>query len=44
MHGNLTIKLWRHRVGHPQLLLAATSSQAGLEVGGGPWENPWIKP
>jgi tocopherol cyclase len=44
MHGDLTLKLWQHRVGHPELLLAATSSQAGLEVGGGPWETPWAKP
>lgn len=43
MHGHLTVKLWRQRAGHSELVLAATSTQAGLEVGGGPWEKPWIK-
>ncbi|MGB5975513.1 MAG: tocopherol cyclase family protein, partial [Nodosilinea sp.] len=43
MHGHLTLKLWQHRAGRSDLVLAATSSQAGLETGGGPWEQSWMK-
>ena len=40
--GQVSLKLWQ-RQGHRQrLIVAATSSQCGLEVGGGPWANDWV--
>lgn len=36
-HGTLTLTLWRGQ----RCLLQATSHQAGLEVGGHPWDEPW---
>ncbi len=44
MQGALTLKLWQQRAGHSTLILAASSIQAGLEVGGGPWHEPWVQP
>lgn len=41
--GDLTLKLWQRRGGDRDLILAATSTQAGLEIGGGPWHEPWIQ-
>ena len=41
--GNLSLKLWQRRGSDLELVVAATSTQAGLEVGGGPWDEPWIK-
>ncbi|MGB3310725.1 MAG: tocopherol cyclase family protein [Nodosilinea sp.] len=41
--GNVSIKLWRQHGGTLELIVAASSAQAGLEVGGGPWDQPWIK-
>ncbi len=51
MQGNLTLKLWRLNKSSwnnrqtnqsRQLILEATSSLCGLEIGGGPWKTPWI--
>ncbi|MCG8362644.1 MAG: tocopherol cyclase family protein [Pseudanabaenales cyanobacterium] len=51
MQGYLTLKLWRlNNLGwdknrsnqRRRLILEATSSLCGLEIGGGPWEGPWI--
>jgi tocopherol cyclase len=39
--GNVDLKLWRKREDSQNLILAATSQQCGLEVGGGPWPGPW---
>jgi tocopherol cyclase len=41
--GELRLKLWRRRGRALQLVLDATSRQAGLEVGGGEWSVPWEK-
>ncbi len=40
--GHLTLKLWRLHQGTAELLLAAESDLCCLEVGGGPWDEPWI--
>jgi tocopherol cyclase len=40
LHGNIQLTL-RTRGG--ELILEAQSNMAGLEVGGGPWDNIWIK-
>jgi tocopherol cyclase len=37
--GDLTLKLWQKASG--KLMLVANSHQAGLETGGGPWEQDW---
>ncbi|MGK7888057.1 MAG: tocopherol cyclase family protein [Leptolyngbyaceae cyanobacterium] len=43
MKGQLTLKLWqRERSGNVALILAATSSLCGLEVGGGSWDEAWV--
>ncbi|MGG6238531.1 tocopherol cyclase family protein [Nodosilinea sp. AN01ver1] len=41
--GDVSLKLWRRQGENLDLIVAASSAQAGLEVGGGPWEEPWIK-
>ncbi|HSM80212.1 MAG TPA: tocopherol cyclase family protein, partial [Nodosilinea sp.] len=41
--GDLTLALWRKQGSQRQLIVRATSAQAGLEVGGGPWDRAWIK-
>ncbi len=41
--GDLTLNLWQKRGSKFDLVIAATSTQAGLEVGGGPWDNPWVQ-
>ncbi|MEA5450293.1 tocopherol cyclase family protein [Leptolyngbya sp. CCNP1308] len=41
--GDLSLKLWQRRGSALDLVVAATSTQAGLEVGGGPWDEPWVK-
>ncbi len=38
-HGRLSIRLWEIKSG--QLLIDASSDLAGLEVGGGPWDEAW---
>jgi tocopherol cyclase len=41
--GEVSLKLW-HKQGHSlALVVAATSQQCGLEVGGGPWDEPWVQ-
>lgn len=40
--GNVSLKLWQKSSGQRQLILEDTSSQCGLEVGGGPWDDVWI--
>jgi tocopherol cyclase len=42
-HGQLTLKLWQRRGSRLELVVAASTAQAGLEVGGGPWEQPWVQ-
>jgi tocopherol cyclase len=41
--GELRLKLWRRRGRDLDLVLDASSRQAGLEVGGGEWSVPWVK-
>jgi tocopherol cyclase len=41
--GQLRLKLWRRRGQAFDLVLEATSQQAGLEVGGGEWSGRWEK-
>ncbi len=43
-HGEMHIRLWQ-RTGSNRtesIILETTSQLAGLEVGGGPWDEPWI--
>lgn len=40
--GLLHLRLWQKQGRDRTLLVEATSSHAGLEVGGGPWPTPWI--
>ena len=44
MQGELHLRLWQRRPFRSQLVLEATSSLCGLEVGGGPWEEAWHRP
>lgn len=39
--GDLSVSLWQKRVRSRQLILSAQSKQAGLEIGGGGWTEPW---
>lgn len=39
--GELTLTVWEKTATGRQLLVSARSTQAGLEVGGGPWFNAW---
>lgn len=39
-HGELRIRLWA--VSGDRSIIDSTSTLAGLEVGGGPWEAPWL--
>jgi tocopherol cyclase len=41
--GTLRLKLWRRRGRVLELVLEASSRQAGLEVGGEEWSGPWVK-
>ena len=42
-HGELRVQLWStSRRGEGRTIVESTSHLAGLEVGGGPWEEPWI--
>ncbi|HAZ46689.1 MAG TPA: tocopherol cyclase [Cyanobacteria bacterium UBA11369] len=41
MHGNLTIKLQELSGSRSKLILKASSSLCGLEVGGSPWNETW---
>ena len=52
--GHLKLRLWQRRAGvksqdvepkdaHPTPLLDVTSRCGGLEVGGGPWLEPWMR-
>jgi tocopherol cyclase len=41
-HGDLQVQLWE-RGGEERLILEASSQLAGLEVGGGPWRDRWVK-
>jgi tocopherol cyclase len=41
MHGHLTLELREFIAGQSTLILKATSSTCGLEVGGGPWQEVW---
>lgn len=41
-HGELRVQMWEIESDRP--VLDATSQLAGLEVGGGPWHELWIKP
>lgn len=43
-HGHLRLRLWQcDRLGRERLILEAQSDLAGLEVGGGPWEERWVR-
>ena len=39
--GDLSVRLWHGRGSSRRLLLSARSRQAGLEVGGQPWQGNW---
>jgi tocopherol cyclase len=41
--GQLRLKLWRRRGRALELVLEASSRQAGLEVGGEDWPHTWFK-
>lgn len=41
MHGKLTLELRDLANGRSKQILKATSVVCGLEIGGGPWEEPW---
>ncbi|HIK44807.1 MAG TPA: tocopherol cyclase family protein [Leptolyngbyaceae cyanobacterium M65_K2018_010] len=41
--GQIQLKLWRRQKHTLSLVVAATSHQGGLEVGGGPWSQSWIQ-
>ncbi|WP_035985926.1 tocopherol cyclase family protein [Leptolyngbya sp. KIOST-1] len=41
--GQVSVRLWRRRGDKLEPIAAASSTQAGLEVGGRPWNQPWIK-
>ncbi|MCH2048473.1 MAG: tocopherol cyclase family protein [Trichodesmium sp. ALOHA_ZT_67] len=43
MRGHLTLKLKEVRDSHSKLILEARSDLCGLEVGGGSWEQAWVK-
>ncbi len=40
MHGQVTLRLWERDRSTP--VIEATSNLCGLEVGGAPWDEPWI--
>jgi tocopherol cyclase len=40
--GQLVLRLWQIQE-KPKLIVEAKSQFAGLEVGGGPWEKPWLE-
>jgi len=40
-HGELRVQLWA--ILDNQLIMDTTSQLAGLEVGGGPWDERWVK-
>jgi tocopherol cyclase len=40
--GLVTLRLWHRQGSHRELVVEATSTQCGLEVGGGPWESNWV--
>ncbi|MFP4219922.1 MAG: tocopherol cyclase family protein [Phormidium sp.] len=42
MKGQVHLQLKQRRQGEYQTILEATSSQCGLEVGGGPWNETWV--
>ncbi|MGK7921838.1 MAG: tocopherol cyclase family protein [Trichodesmium sp.] len=43
MEGHLVLRLKEVKDGRSKLILEAYSDLCGLEVGGGPWEQPWIR-
>lgn len=42
MQGQVTVTLKRHHAQGSTLILKAHSHLCGLEVGGGPWQVPWV--
>lgn len=42
MHGRLSLQLLKRRGNSRETIIKAESDLCGLEVGGGPWEEPWI--
>jgi tocopherol cyclase len=42
MQGQLTLELRDRRRGKSKSILKAHSSVCGLEIGGGPWQEPWL--
>ena len=42
--GQVVLRLWQRQGQNRISLLVATSDQCGLEVGGGPWVEPWCQP
>lgn len=44
MHGRLQLRLQQFQPWGSTPLLEAHSSLCGLEVGGGPWDEPWVFP
>lgn len=41
--GDIRLNLWRKQSNSLTLILSTQSQQGGLEVGGGPWHQPWKK-
>lgn len=42
MHGHICLQLFQRRGNQCEPILKAQSHLCGLEVGGGPWNEPWI--
>ena len=42
MHGQLSLELRERCSGKSKIILKASSSVCGLEIGGGPWQDSWI--
>ena len=42
MHGHLSLELRERRSGNSKIILKASSSVCGLEIGGSPWQDAWV--
>jgi tocopherol cyclase len=43
MAGEVTLHLKQRQGGRTRTIVKATSSQCGLEIGGGPWDGVWMQ-
>jgi tocopherol cyclase len=42
MHGQLSLEVRERRSGKSKIILKASSSVCGLEIGGDPWQDAWV--